>query len=142
MYVKVFDLGTERRVWPRSVYLCMIGYFFVVMWMISHFSAWKDICQSASLFFKLLRSSCSLAQSELLLTVRYRRVSSAKSRTMLLLETYSGRSLMKMRKSTGPKTEPFVTPESPGTDEKDFRSRTTFCNFLREKNLSNPRYFP
>ena len=38
VYAKVFDLGTERRVWPWSVYVCMIGYFFVVMWMTSHFS--------------------------------------------------------------------------------------------------------
>ena len=79
--------GTERRVWPWSVYLCMIGYFFVVMWMTSHFSGWKDICQSDFHFCKLLKSSWSLVQSEELWIVRYRRVSSAKSR-ILLLETY------------------------------------------------------
>ena len=61
---------------------------------------------------------------------------------MFLLETYSGRSLMKMRKGTGPKTESCVTPESPGTEVKDFRSRTTFCNFLREKELIQPKVFP
>ena len=75
------------------VYLCMIGFFFVVMWMTSHFSGWKDIFQSDSHFCKLLRSSWSLVQSEELWIVRYRRVSSAKSSTVLL-ETYSERSLM------------------------------------------------
>ena len=65
----------------------------MVMWMTSHFSGWKDICQSDSHFCKLLRSSGSLVQSEELWIVRYRRVSSAKSRTVVL-ETYYGRSLM------------------------------------------------
>ena len=65
--------GTERRVWSRSVYVCTIGYFFVDMWMTSHFSGWKDICQSDSHFCKLLRSSWSLMQSEELWIVRYRR---------------------------------------------------------------------
>ena len=29
VYSKVFDLGTEERAWPWSVYLCMIGFFVV-----------------------------------------------------------------------------------------------------------------
>ena len=70
--------GTEGRVWPWSVYLCMIGYFFVVMWMTSHFCGLKDICQPDSHLCKLLRSSWSLVHSEELWIVRYRRVSSAK----------------------------------------------------------------
>ena len=55
----------------------MIEYFFVVMWMTSHFSGWKDICMADSQFCKLLRSSWSLVQSEELWIDRYRRVTSS-----------------------------------------------------------------
>ena len=74
-------------------YLCKIGVVFVIICIISHFSGWKDICQSDSHISKLLRFSWSFSQSVELWIVKYRRVSSAKSRTVLL-ETYSGRSFM------------------------------------------------
>ena len=50
-------------------------------------SGWKYICQSNSHLSKLLRSSC-LSQFEELWIAKYRRILSAKNRTVLL-KTYS-----------------------------------------------------
>ena len=49
-----------------------IGVFFVVtcICITSHFSGWKDICQSDSHLSRLLRSSWSLSQSEKLWIVK------------------------------------------------------------------------
>ena len=42
---------------------------------------------------------------------------------LVLFETYSGRSFMLMRNSTGLRTEPCGTPDSTGAEEDDFPSQ-------------------
>mgnify|MGYP001595851294 CR=1 FL=1 len=56
-------------------------------------------------------------------------VSSAKSRT-LELETYSGRSLMYIRKSKGPRTEPCGTPDATAMVSDCDPFSTTDCVLL------------
>ena len=71
----------------------------------------------------MLRSSCSVSQSEMSLICVYTMQSSAKS---LELETIlSGRSLMKRRKSMGPSTDPWGTPLTTGTLSDELPSTTT-----------------
>ena len=54
-------------------------------------------------------SFCRVIDSPSELIARYMAVSSAKSLTLDL--TWSGRSFIYIRKSMGPKTEPFGTPD-------------------------------
>ena len=58
---------------------------------VNNFKLFRVESQYNSHFCKLLRSSCNFVQSEELYIVKYRRVSSKKSLTVLLL-AYSGRS--------------------------------------------------
>ena len=54
----------------------------------------------------------------------YKTQSSAKRRTDDLI--FSGRSLIKMRNRTGPKTDPRGTPDRTGTGSEAWPSNTTF----------------
>ena len=54
----------------------------------------------------------------------YKTQSSAKRRTDDLI--FSGRSLIKMRNRTGPRTDPWGTPDRTGTGSEAWPSNTTF----------------
>ena len=54
----------------------------------------------------------------------YKTQSSAKRRTDDLI--FSGRSLIKMRNRTGPRTDPLGTPDRTGTGSEAWPSNTTF----------------
>ena len=54
----------------------------------------------------------------------YKTQSSAKRRKDDLI--FSGRSLIKMRNRTGPKTDPWGTPDRTGTGSEAWPSNTTF----------------
>ena len=71
------------------------------------------ICQSVSHCARLVRISCKIRQSIGDSIFLYKTHSSAKRRTYDLI--LSGRSFIKMRNKTGPKTDPRVTPDGNGT---------------------------
>ena len=50
----------------KGVFVQYRSFFFVVICISSHFSGWKDICQSDSHLSRLLRFTWSLMQSEVL----------------------------------------------------------------------------
>ena len=88
-----------------------------------HLATLNFICQSASHCPKLVRSSCKVKQSWSECIFLYRTQSSANRRTEDLM--LSGRSFMKRRNRTGPKTDPWGTPDSTGTGSEAWPSKTT-----------------
>ena len=74
-----------------------------------------------------LRSCCKRVESCWVLMLRYRMQSSAKRRIVLLLAS-SGRSLIYIKNSMGPRTVPWGTPERTGWEEDCIRSETTLCD--------------
>ena len=58
---------------------------------------------------------------------RYKRLSSAKRRTLVPGERFLCMSLMYMRKKRGPNTVPWGTPERTGRGSDDWPSTTTCC---------------
>ena len=74
-----------------------------------------------------LRSYCKSVESCWVLMLRYRMQSSAKRRIVLLLAS-SGRSLMYIKNSMGPRTVPWGTPERTGWEEDCVPSETTLCD--------------
>ena len=73
----------------------------------------NDIWQSDPYCARLIRSSCKICQSSRDFISLYKTQSSAKRRTDDLI--FSGRSFIKMRNRTGPKTNPWGTPDRTGT---------------------------
>ena len=69
-------------------------------------------------------SSCKIRQSMGDSMFLYKTQSSAKRRTDDLI--FSGRSLIKMRNRTGPRTDPLRTPDRNGTESEAWPSNTTF----------------
>ena len=101
------------------------------IWMTTQFSGWKAIChyfsQSSSAARSFYRSSVSFPLKMGL----YSWQSSAKRRASELVT--SGRSLMKVKKSSGPRTVPCGTPDNTSAVDEAWPSRRTCCSlFLRK----------
>ena len=92
--------------------------------MTKHFAVLNPICQSFSHLVNLLMSSCKISQSFTDFICRYKIQSSANKRTCDL--TADGRSLMCIRKSSGPSTVPCGTPDVTGELVDWEPSSTTF----------------
>ena len=89
-----------------------------------HLATLNFICQSVSHCARLFRSSCRIWQSMGDFIFLYKTQSSAKRRTDDLI--ISRRSLIKMIIRTGPKTDPWGTPNRTGTGSEAWPSNTTF----------------
>ena len=98
-----------------------------------HLATLNFICQSASHCASRSRSSCKIRQSEGEYMFLYRTQSSANKRTDDLM--LSGRSLMNTKKRTGPRTEPWGTPDKTGTGSDSSPSSTTCCERLESHEL-------
>ena len=68
----------------------------------------------------------------------YKTKSSAKRRTDDLI--FSRKSLIKMRNKTGPKTDPWVTPDRPGTGSEAWPSKSN--RKAMNRNWSNQKANP
>ena len=96
-----------------------------------HLSGWNSQSHISSHVASSLKSSCSWRQSWIDLTVRYMIQASAKS--LVLEVTVSGRSLMNIRNSKGPKKVPWGTALITSTLSEVAPSTTT-CWFLFYRN--------
>ena len=96
-----------------------------------HFAGLKFISQDFFHCSSLERSSCRMFASDNELISSYMAVLSGKSLT--LVRTCSGRSLMHARKRMGPRTEPCGTPEDTGMLSELIPLITTDCFLLSNK---------
>ena len=83
---------------------------FMVTVTVSHLSGWNFMPYVVSQVVKLFRSFCTIFESPRVLISLYTTKSYAKSLHGLLI--VEGRSLIKTRNRTGPRTVPWGTPES------------------------------
>ena len=88
-----------------------------------HFFGWNAMPHLVSHSASILRSSWSASQSEMPLICLHTMQSSAKSLEFEVI--LSGRSLMNMRKSIGPSTDPWGTSLATGTLSDELPSTTT-----------------
>ena len=99
--------------------------------MTSHLSGLNSTSQSTSHICSLSMSSCNVSATCVVLMLRHRSQSSAKS--CMVEETWFGRSFMLQRKRMGANTDPCGTPEVIGTGEDFFPSRITSSERLLGK---------
>ena len=117
-----------------------MGFCFLEAWMTVHFCGWNSICHCFSNFSNEDRSCWSCLASARELTFRYSRQSSANNLTSDCV--YSGKSLMKVRKSNGPITVPWGTPEMTSALVEDCPSRVTCWVRFARKSFSQFHVFP
>ena len=91
------------------VYVNGMQLLLLVIVMTSHLLGLKSISQSCSHCCSLSKSACKASASEVSWIVRYIRQSSAKS--LVVEDAIPGRSLIKTKKSRGPRTVPWGTPD-------------------------------
>ena len=94
-----------------------------VTWITWHLPGLNSISQVLSQCWRDFKSGWSTWLSCMLVTVRYTAVSSANNLTWDWM--FSGRSLMYNKKRSGPRTEPWGTPEVTLTSSDDSPSSTT-----------------
>lgn len=99
----------------------------------THLFGWNSMSHIFSQWNNLSRSFWRTEQSCKLLIAKYTAVSSATRRTWDVIEL--GRSFIYMRKSKGPSTEPWGTPDVTGTSVEHSPSSKTFCDLPRTKDL-------
>ena len=112
----------------------------LVIWMTSHLDGLNDICHFCCHSSREARSDCRTSVSAGLSILLYSNVSSANN---LAVEwTASGRSLMYARKSRGPKTLPWGTPERTRALVDRQPSRAPCCVRLDRKSRIHVRVVP
>ena len=121
-------ISPSMRYWWEI--LCLVA---LVMEMMLHFFTLNCIPQVLLHWVSLSRSCCSMWQSACILTSRHRRQSSANRR--IDEDVSAVMSLMKMRKSRGPSTVPWGTPDITGASLEVNPSTTTLW-FLHDRNDS------
>ena len=122
---KVLVAVNNVQAWSCSLYeVFFLRLLLVQTLMTVHFSGWKRFCHLISQSSRAVRSVWRSTESLSFLMCRYRRQSSANSIASEVFTT-SGRSLMKARNSSGPKTVPWGTPESTSFWEDFWPSKTT-----------------
>ena len=89
---------------PFKEYMFSIGVLDLVMDMELHFPGWNFIPHVSFHSSRWCRSCCNMSQSCCVCMVLYRIQSSANN--LVFEATDSGRSFIKMRKSSGPSTDP------------------------------------
>ena len=125
---RYFSWATVCSMWLFREYRCVRGCRALAMVIMLHFLALNLIPQVSPHNSRAARSLCRASWSSTDWMGRYKRQSSANSRTCEV--TTLGRSLMWRRNSSGPSTEPCGTPESTDTWLDFLPSTTTRVPFF------------